>query len=231
MKWLAALALVATPAMAQDLKPLCPDRGAIQPCIVDAGHIQVEVSLADWFDDADSTLLLGDSVVRYGVSDTTEVQIGLSPWVRKGKASGHSDLRLAVRHNILQDRLSLALQPMVVVPLGSEHVTQGRLGTGIALAATYDISPQTQLYASPTVFALPTTIVSGAVGVNQTIYGPIGGTIELFGQHGGGQTQASLDFTTVWTATQDVEIDLNANVGLTRDTPALELILGVTRRF
>lgn len=50
MKWILVLALMSsTSAWAEDLKPLCPDRGAIQPCIVDPGHVQVEVSIADWF--------------------------------------------------------------------------------------------------------------------------------------------------------------------------------------
>lgn len=120
---------------------------------------------------------------------------------------------------------------MIVLPIGSKTLTQGRIGAGAALAATYDISPQTQLYMSPTLYVTPFALASGAIGVNQTIYGPIGGTLELFGQHGGGQTQASLDFTTVWTTSRNSEIDLNANVGLTRDTPAVELILGVTRCF
>jgi hypothetical protein len=223
--------MLSSPAVAQDLKPLCPDRGAIQPCVVDPGHVQVEVSLTDWFDDADSTLLLGDTVVRLGLNENTEVQVGLSPWVRKGSRVGQGDLRLALRRNIKDDQLSLAVQPMLVLPTGSQNASQGRLGAGVALGATYDVSPSTQLYASPTVFVLPTPLISGAVGVNQTLYGPIGGTIEVFAQHSAGQTQASLDFTTVWTASRNVEIDLNANVGLTRDTPTLELVLGVTKRF
>lgn len=232
MKRLLALALMtSTSAWGQDIKPLCPDRGAIQTCIVDEGHVQVETSLVDWFNDSESTLLIGDTVVRLGLSQTTEVQVGFSPWVRKSDRVGHSDLRLAVRHNIKDDRLSLAVQPMVIVPLGSERVTQGSWSAGAALALTYDISPQTQFYASPTVMIGSEPVISGALGINQTIYGPFGGTIELFGQHGAGQTQILLDFTTVWAASEDVEVDLNANIGLTRDAPALQLILGVTRRF
>lgn len=232
MKWLLTLALMSsTSAWGQDIKPLCPDRGAIQACIVDEGHVQVETSLVDWFNDSESTLLIGDTVVRLGLSEITEVQVGFSPWVRKSNRVGNSDLRLALRHNVKDDQLSLAVQPMIVVPVGSERVTQGDWGVGAALALTYDASAETQFYASPTVMMGPSTIVSGAIGINQTIHGPFGGTVELFGQQGAGQTQVLLDFTTVWTASEDVEVDLNANVGLTSDSPALELIVGISRRF
>lgn len=173
MKRLLALALMtSTSAWGQDIKPLCPDRGAIQTCIVDEGHVQVETSLVDWFNDSESTLLIGDTVVRLGLSEATEVQVGFSPWVRKSNRVGHSDLRLAVRHNIKDDQLSLAVQPMIVVPLGSERVTQGDWGAGAALALTYDASSETQFYASPTIMMGPSTIVSGAIGINQTIHGP-----------------------------------------------------------
>ena len=223
--------LFSSPVEARGLTPLCPDRGAIQTCTVDDHHLQVETSITDWFDDAESTMLLGDTVVRYGLTSSSEIQFGFSPWVRKNDRIGQSDLRLNFRQRIKSDQLSLAVQSMIVVPMGSEDFTQGRLGAGMALAVAYDLSPSTQLYASPTIFALPTTVVSGAIGVNQTISGPFGGTIELFGQKGAGQTQAALDFTTVWDATEDMEFDLNANVGLTHDTPALELIAGISYRF
>lgn len=228
---LLALALMfSTQVEARGLTPLCPDRGAIQTCTVDKNHLQVETSITDWFDDAESTMLIGDTVVRYGISDSSEIQFGFSPWVRKNDRVGQSDLRMNFRQRIKSDQLSLAIQPMIVVPMGSEDFTQGHLGAGLALAASYDLTPSTQFYVSPTVFAFPDTVVSGAVGVNQA-FGPFGGTVELFTQHGVGQHQLALDFTTVWDATEDMEFDINANVGLTRDTPALELIAGVSYRF
>jgi hypothetical protein len=225
------LGVLTSPAAGQTLKPLCPDRGAIQPCIVDPGHVQVEVSITDWFDDADSTLLLGDTVVRYGLSGSTEIQLAVSPWVRKGSRIGQNDLKINVRHNILDGQLSAAIQPMVVIPTGSRGISQELFGAGVALAVTYDLSSETQLYISPTVFALPFSQVSGAIGVNQTIVGPFGAAVELFAQHNREQTQVSFDVSGTWTADSNTELDLNANIGLTQDTPALELILGISRRF
>lgn len=228
---LGILGVLASPATGQTLKPLCPDRGAIQPCIVDEGYIQVEVGLIDSFDDPDSTLILNDSVVRIGLTQSTEVQFGFSPWVRKQGKVGQGDLRINVRQNLKNDQLSLAVQPMAILPTGSKNTTQGQLGVGIALPVTYDLSSDTQLYISPTVMALPSTVSSILLGVNQTIYGPFGGTVELFAQKGAGQTQASFDLTGVWTASSNVEVDVNANIGMTSDTPDLELSLGITRRF
>jgi hypothetical protein len=96
---------------------------------------------------------------------------------------------------------------------------------------TWDISPQTQLYVSP-YGLLGRKMLGGAfLGVNQSIRGRLGGALELFGQHQRGETQASLDYTLTYTFSDRLELDTSANVGLTSKTPALELVLGISRRF
>lgn len=229
--FIAFLVATSSPAHSEELKPICPDRGAIQTCTVDKGHWQYETSLVDWSHNDISTLLIADSVVRWGLEDNTEVQIAWSHWVRSGNQTNHSDVKLSLRHNILDSQLGLAVQTFIVLPVGSENVTQNHLGVGAALALSFDFNSQTQLYANPTIVVLPTAIISGALGINQTIHGPIAGTVEISGLHGAGQTQASLNFTAVWTASDNVELDIKANFGLIADSPDLQLILGVTRRF
>jgi hypothetical protein len=226
-----ALILCSSPALGQEIKPLCPDRGAIQPCVLDGREVQIEVGLLDRFSDSQGTLLIGDTTVRVGLGQGTEIQVGVSPWLRRDNQVNQSDLRLAVRHQVASGPVSLAVQPMLFVPTGSESVTQGRLVPGVALGGTWDISPETQLYWSPGVFLAQRTTVSGALGVNQTIHGPIGGALEIFLQHQRGEIQASLDYTLTYTIGQNIELDTSANVGLTSKTPGLELVLGITRRF
>jgi len=209
---------------------ICPDRGAIQPCTVDAGHGQVEVSLADWSDGSDPTLLLGDMVIRYGLDDSTEVQLGISPWVHKTWGIGHSDLKLTLRHRILSGPISLAIQPMITLPVGSKKLTQDQVGAGLALGATWDLNQQTQLYVSPYSIITPNPLEGVFIGVNQTIKGPLGASAELMVQHQH-QTQSSLDFGLTYTARKDLEFDLSTNLGMTSATPALEIMVGVSRRF
>lgn len=232
MKWLVGLAMVvSTPAWAQDIKPLCPDRGAFQTCTIDPHHIQVESSLVDWSDDAESTTLLADMVVRVGLDQETEIQFALSPWVKKDGRVGQSDIRIAVRHTLLDQRLSVAVQPMISLPTGSEMLTQGQVKAGAALAVMYDLSPRTQFYFTPAVLPTrdPTQVVF--LGVNQAFTRTVGGTLEFQAQHSPGVHQASVNLTSTWTTNRSMEFDINANIGVTADTPAVQLILGVTRRF
>ncbi len=72
----ALLALAAaTPAAAQD-REFCPERPGLetQACIVDRGRVTIESSLIDWTRDRQSdgvtdTILVGDTLVRVGVTD------------------------------------------------------------------------------------------------------------------------------------------------------------------
>lgn len=222
---------LASPVAAQELKPLCPDRGAFQPCTVDPGHIQVEIGLLDWFQDADDTRLIADAVVRLGLDDTSEVQLAMSPMVRKSFAQGRGDLRLSYRKRLVEGDFSLAVQPSIQLPTGSSKLSAGRLIPGIAIGSTYDITPRTQFYLTP--YAVKGQYLLGGtfVGVNQILHGPISGTVEYMIQHQRGETQSSADFTLAYTASKSVEFDINANIGLTRQTPAVEFVLGVTKEF
>lgn len=228
---LVSLVLLASPVAAQELKPLCPDRGAFQPCTIDPGHAQVELGLVDWFDDQDSTLLIADTVVRLGLDDTTEVQLGVSPWLRKSVGRGRGDLRLALRKRLIEGDFSLAVQPTLIVPTGSKKLSGKLLVPGLAIGTTYDLTPRTQFYLTP--YAVKGRHLLGGtfLGINQTVYGPIGASAEIMFQHQKGETQSSVDFTATYTASSTVEFDTSANIGVTAQTPALELVLGVTKRF
>ena len=101
MKALLAVAaiLVATPALADDqLRELCSERPGLNtpPCIVDQGHLQVEVGLGDWTldkqpDSRTDTIAAGDVALRYGVTDSTELRLGWTSYTHvreRDRASG-----------------------------------------------------------------------------------------------------------------------------------------------
>lgn len=221
----------AAQAGAQEIKPLCPDRGAFQACTVDPGHVQVEVALADWFDDQDSTLLVGDTVVRLGLSETTEVQLGISPLIRRTYGKGHGDLRVALRHRLVDGDFSLAVQPTLIIPLGSKGFSGQRLIPGLAVGMTYDLTPRTQFYLSPYGVKGEKLLGGTFLGINQSLTSKIGTSAEIMIQHEKDNTQSSFDLTATYTVDNNLEFDTSANMGLTRTTPAVELVVGLTRRF
>ena len=112
---------VATPSLAQtadaDLRDFCADRpGKGTPtCILDVGRWQVELGL---FDGARQTgdgfkvesQAYGDTFLRYGLTPTTEIQFGLTPYSREEvtdrttgiseTADGIGDLSIGFRHSL-----------------------------------------------------------------------------------------------------------------------------------
>src|ERR1700754_1567747 len=79
---------IATPCAAQALRPFCAERPgkATPPCILDAGHLQLEVGLADGVFERsagahEDTYSLGASELRFGLTRRVEVEAGWAPLI------------------------------------------------------------------------------------------------------------------------------------------------------
>jgi opacity protein-like surface antigen len=153
--------LAATPALAQDDEPrFCPNRPSLgsSACTTDPGKIQVELSGIDWQrdDTADSredTVLAGDLLVRFGLGNSTEAQIG---WTGFGHVrtrdkltgaidtvDGVGDIRLALRQNLKSpdgSGFSFGVEPFVTLPVGREPIGDGDWGAGVVVPVTYNLT-------------------------------------------------------------------------------------------
>jgi hypothetical protein len=123
------IALTASAAQAEpELRDFCADRPGLNtpPCTVDAGHFQVEIGLGDWTldrqpDSRTDTILAGDLLVRYGLDQTTEVEVGWTSFghVRvRDTATGEvtrtartGDVLLSVRKSLAGPDGKVAIQP------------------------------------------------------------------------------------------------------------------------
>lgn len=170
-----AVALLATPAIAQDEPRFCPTRPDLgsSACTTLPGQVHVELSAVDWeLDDAadarTDTVLAGDLLLRLGVGPRTEVQVGWTPFghVReRDRASGSiettdgvGDVRLAVRQNLRAPDgkgLSFGLEPFVTLPVGRYPVGRGDWGAGVVLPVSYDLGERANLAFTGTGEALP----------------------------------------------------------------------------
>ncbi|PTR12827.1 MULTISPECIES: transporter [unclassified Novosphingobium] len=144
---IAAVALAATPAAAQDigtpdevaqdsthhptLRDLCSDRPGLNTpaCTVDPGRLQVEVGLGDWTldrqaDQRSDTITSGDVLLRYGVTPTTELRLG---WT----AFGHVRTRDIPTGSI--DTAQGVGDVTLGVKQNLRHPAEGK--TGLAIAA------------------------------------------------------------------------------------------------
>jgi hypothetical protein len=139
-----AMLAIAMPAAAQE-REYCPDRPGLgtPACTIAPGRVSVETGLVDWTLEQDSnmrtdTVLIGDTQLRIGLTDSTEAQIGWTPYghVRmRDKASGGidradrvGDAYLGFKANLKNPDgkgFSAAVQPFVTIPVGRGPVGAG----------------------------------------------------------------------------------------------------------
>src|SRR5205814_2428093 len=109
----AALLLCAgTAAAAADEQPICADRpGKSTPaCTVPAGHWQIETGLADWSlqkagGERDTSLAIGETTIKYGLTDRSDIEVDVTPWQRatsrgpglRESASGIGDIEVIMK--------------------------------------------------------------------------------------------------------------------------------------
>src|ERR1051326_2671795 len=162
---------VPTPALAQDEKPICPDRpgrGAA-PCIVDAGHAQLELGL---FDDSfqhrsgvtTDTDNVGSLLAKWGVNERMDVEAGMAFYqtLRVHDASGTTklngigDLFLHAKVNPLSGApenesspFALALDPFLKLPTATGGLGNGAVEGGFVLPMGYDLGNNWSLAMTP----------------------------------------------------------------------------------
>ena len=258
----ALLALAAaTPAAAQD-REFCPERPGLetQACIVDRGRVTIETSLIDWTRDRQSdsltdTILIGDTLVRVGVTDRLEVRAGWQPFGHertRDAATGDIDrvnrvgdavigLKASLRHPDGKG-LSIAILPSVTLPVGRQPIGAGHAQPSLLLPLSYDVSDTVEIAVTPAIRALANEDAGG----QHVRYGAAAGvTVKLSEAVSVGAdaslardqdprdhtTRARAAMTLAWQPKDDWQLDTSAIAGLNRDTPDVQLIAGVARRF
>lgn len=256
----AALILAAGPAGAQTtLRDLCPDRPGkgSPPCILDVGHLQAEIGLADLQRDRQSGVTTdssayGDLELRAGLTPRLEAQLAWSPALSTRqrtagvttRENGVGDLALALRASLRNpdgQGLSIALQPYVSAPTATRGFGAGGWEGGLIVPMSLPLTPDLAVAFSPELDVVRDSggrgthlAWSAAAGVGHG-FGPVQVGIELWAGRdddpSGAVTQASLDLMAAWSPNDDLQLDLGLNAGLNRDTPDLEIYAGLARRF
>src|SRR5690348_12073008 len=85
----AVLLCGASAAVAAEQPPICADRPgkATSACTVLAGHWQVETGFADWSNhmesgERDTMLAVGETAIKYGLTDASDIEVDFTPWQR-----------------------------------------------------------------------------------------------------------------------------------------------------
>lgn len=248
-------------ARAQD-RDYCPDRPGIgvPACTMAPGQFSLEVGLGDWTldrnqDERQDVILVGDTLLRYGIADHAEVQLG---WSSLGFSrtrdrttgqvehrDGTGDVTLAVKRNLIHpdgSGFAAALLPFVTLPVGREPIGAGDWGAGLAVPMTYELSDRLSLESTSSFDAAVDEDGHGrhfafeeVVGANFKLSEQLTATAEYQitadrdpeGHHLAHLSGLSL----AWQPGKDLQLDLGANAGLDHDAPDAELYFGVSRRF
>jgi hypothetical protein len=171
----AAVAMLATPALADDapaaapqLQPICADRPtkANGPCTVDVGHFQVEadivnatfmraggVSTDDW--------LIFNPTLKFGLTANLDIEASIAPVdiqrVRGGQGAastqtGIGDLYLRAKYEFVnKPSFQAALMPYVKAPTASRGLGNGAVEGGLLLPVNVKLTSALSLALQPEV--------------------------------------------------------------------------------
>jgi hypothetical protein len=264
MLWTMGVVAMAWPgmAMAQDARDLCADRPGLgtPACTVDAGRVVMELGLGDWTRETDGasrtdTIETGDALVRVGLTDHLEAQIGWTAYghVRTRDRSdggierdgGTGDMRVALRRNLSNpdgSGLSIAIMPYASLPSGGSAIGDGDWGAGLLLPVSFDLGSGLSLALTPEIDAAVDDDRSGrhlaygsVAGLGLTLSDSVSGSIEVSVMRDadptGHSTQALGGLSFAWQSSDDMQFDIGFNAGLNGDSPDSEVYFGVVRRF
>lgn len=248
------------PAAAVDEEPICVDRPGIgtPTCTVPAGMLQLETSIIDWTGDRvgrvrNSELSIGDTAVKFGVTDRFHLELDITPSVRirtregavREGGSGFGDFVLAAKYRLTRDSapVQIAVLPFVKVPTAKRSVGNGKVEGGVIVPIEYEIpgsqlslglSPQFDVNADSdgTGHHLATALV---ISLAIPLTGRLSASAELLGYWDFDPSdtgrQSAIGGSTAYLISKNVQLDAGANLGLNRNTPDIQLYSGIAFRL
>lgn len=252
----------ASPAHAGEPRDLCPDRPGLgtPACTVEPGAVVGELGLGGWTRENDSaertdTIIVGDALVRIGLTDSLEGQIGWTAYghvrtrdkatgaVRKAGRTG--DVTLALRQNLRNpdgSGFSVAVMPYATLPVGKAPIGAGDWGAGLLVPLSVELSDTVSFALTPGVEA---AVDSDGHG-RHLRFGSVAGLGFALGEQlslstevalhrdrdpAGHTTEALLGLSAAWQANAATQFDVGLNCGLNGNSADSQLYVGIVRRF
>jgi hypothetical protein len=252
--------LLAAPfaARADDLRPFCADRPgkATPPCILDAGHVQIETALADAVfnhhgDTHEDIYSIASTEIRFGLTKRLEAEAAWAPVIidrvkGQGQVTGSGDATFGMRFSLTdpdKDGPQVSAQGFVNAPTATHHLGQGGWSGGFRMPMTAPLAGGFTIGASPEVDVVRNasghgthSAVNGAVSLSRG-FGDNTFGVELWGladnDPAGHSHQATFDltFARLIGKAKANQLDAGVNLGLNNATPGVEAYVGFSHRF
>ena len=242
-----------------DPGPICTDRPTKSnaACTVPEGMMQVEADLFSWTRIASGparadVLVYTNPVVKYGLGPNSDIQLSIAPLVevrtraggQTASQSGFGDLTLRFKQRLSgpDEKVQVALLPFVKAPTAERGIGNGEWEGGLIVpvqvpvgGATLTLAPQLNLLADA--IAPEDRHLEFQGVVNLAV--PINARTTLAGElwtsqnwdPSGTVRQYSVDAALSHLLNDEFQVDIGGNFGLNRDTPDVQLYVGVSSRF
>lgn len=255
-----ALALAAVPraASAED-REFCADRPGIgtPPCTMAPGEAMIEVGVGDWerardADTVEHRAAFGDTLLRVGIADSAEIELGLAGYQRdrvRERASGAvermrgvGDATLAVRRGIAGPNGPVAIEGFVTLPLSHAGDGMGRALGGVLLPAKFALPAEFELEVVPEADLAADEesggrhlFWGGVIGISHDLVKDVAATLELSAYRdddpSGHGTDSRVAGSLAWQVGERFQLDVEVDLGLAHGAPDRAVLVGFARRF
>lgn len=232
------------------MRDLAPDRPDLteNPRTVDAGHVQVELSFAEWGKGGGAeTLSVLPTNVKLGLTNFADVQFVFGPYNRLASAGrtdeGAGDSQVRLKLNLWGNDggdTALAVMPFVSLPTGADAFSAGAaeggviVPLGVSLPAGFDLTVMAELDFVRDGTGGRDTLLVHTASLGHDLTDKLGAYVEYAGVaavDGGHDYEAYADFGLTYGLTDDVQLDAGVNVGLNGPAEDLRVFAGMTVRL
>ena len=257
---LVGMLLITATAAAAGEQPICATRPgkSTAPCTVPTGRFQIETGTVDWSlqksgGERDTSLTIGETSFKYGLTDRSDIELDVTPWQRSTSSaggmhdsvSGFGDLVASYKQELTPSDapLQLALLASVKIPTAKRSLGNGKWEAGLLAPILYSIGKSPfSINLTPELdwaadadghghHAAMTQVASLGFQANDKL----SLSAEIWGHWdwdpAGTTRQYSADGSIAYLLGKNLQLDAGANFGLNRNTPDVELYSGVSVRF
>ena len=247
-----------TRAAAPAETPICTDRPTkvFVTCTAPAGTVQLETDLVNWTHtslggvDTD-VILYTNPTLKFGLSDRADLELNMVPYqeVRTQVAgttttiSGVGDLFVRLKDRLTPDssKVQVGLVPYVKIPTAKRGLGNREVEGGLAVPIGVSLPGGFSLATAPEIDVLLNASGSGRhvnfqneINIGKS-FGKATIYAELWGDWNddpaGTVRQYSADFAVAYLVHPRLQLDAGTNIGLNRNTPDVQLYVGVSTRF
>ncbi len=245
-------------AHAED-RDFCANRPGLgtPACTLAPGKAMIEVGIGAWDHSSDAATIeddvtLGDALLRVGVTETAEVQIGLTGHVIQrmrdrasgvvDRVAGIGDGTLAIRQSLTGPNGRVAVELFATAPLAKPPIGAGAWSGGVILPADFTLPAGFEIDFTP---ELDIAVNAGGAGHHLAWGGVVGlshslarqltltGEVAAFRDEdpAGHSTDMRVAGSLAWQVSQRFQLDFEADAGLSSGAPDRSLAFGLAWQF